>query len=61
MDKGWVFTWPAIFSYKRAQKFDRLEITPLAYLRANQTQFLIYLNKPFIAFISELGRCNVTF
>ena len=36
------------------------EMTLLAYARANQARFLLYLNKPSIALEIELGRCNVT-
>ena len=49
------------FSYARAMKWMVLRWPYYLNARANQARFLLYLNKPSIALVTELGRSNVTF
>ena len=49
------------FSYACAMKWTVLRWPYWLNAQANWARFLLYLNKPSIALVIELGRCNVTF
>ena len=49
------------FSYACAPKWAVSRLPQQLNARANQAQFPIYLNKPSIALVSELGLPNVAF